>query len=161
MISGGINSTNYCFFLRKTNSIFNSKRWNKTVRNLLHAQVFASNRPIATKKDDDNEKKPTVGFFSTNTGRGLLSFLVSGAFHELIVCSVCRKLTLENFAFFTIHGLACMIESIYFHKKKPTSYTEKAIRIAGQLSFMVITGRLFLAPFLRHRFTEIIPLTYK
>ncbi|KAI9345121.1 hypothetical protein BD770DRAFT_447048 [Pilaira anomala] len=111
-----------------------SKRWNKIIRNLLHAQSIRFQPTHSNKKDDDNEKKPTVGFFSTNT---------------------------ENFAFFTIHGLACMIESIYFPKNKPTSYTEKAIRIAGQLSFLVITGRLFLAPFLRHRFTEIIPLTYK
>ncbi|KAI9252505.1 hypothetical protein EDC94DRAFT_620738 [Helicostylum pulchrum] len=133
---------------------FWSKRWNKTIRNLLHAQVFTSNH---TPKD---EKKKPVGFLSTNAGRGLLSFIVSGAFHELIICSVCRKLTLENFCFFSIHGLACMLESKYFNKKKPTTNIGKVSRIACQLGFMVLTGRLFLAPFLRHKFTEILPLTF-
>lgn len=84
---------------------------------------------------------------------------MSGAFHELIICSVCRKLTLENFCFFALHGLACMIEVKYFDYKKKPKGLARAGRIIAQLSFMTLTGRLFLAPFLRTRFTEILPLT--
>lgn len=119
------------------------------MRNLLHSLVFTK----SNKKTD--EKSTSVGFFSTPRGRGFLSFLVSGAFHELIICSVCRQLTLENFCFFTLHGLACM----FIPKKNPQGLKRVGCIIA-QLSFMIITGRLFLAPFLRTRFTEVLPLTF-
>lgn len=138
--------------------IFYSNRWNKTVRNLLHSLVF--NVPEKDLKKE-SEKKQAVGFFSTQQGRGLLSFIVSGAFHELIICSVCRKLTLENFCFFALNGVACMIEVKYFgsKKKKPITGIARVCRIMCQLSFMILTGRLFLAPFLRARFMQVLPLT--
>jgi hypothetical protein len=126
----------------------------------LHSQVFAIQAKNDTKKNDDIKKtqKPE-GFFSTKQGRGLMAFIVSGAFHELIICSVCRKVTLENFCFFTMHGLACMVEAKYFKpKQKPTGW-KRAARITLNLGFMTLTGRLFLAPFLRTRFTEILPIT--
>jgi hypothetical protein len=133
------------------------------VRNLLHNQVFTGKSTEELKKEDKIEhKKQKMGFFLTNQGRGFLAFLVSGAFHELIICSVCRKLTLENFSFFTLHGFACMLEVKYFSQNKkqdPPKGLARVGRIVAQLGFMTLTGRLFLAPFLRHRFTEILPLT--
>jgi hypothetical protein len=132
---------------------FWSHRWNITVRNLLHSQVFQPQHP---KKQDEKKER---GFFSTRQGRGLLTFLVSGAFHELIICSVCRKLTLENFCFFTFHGLACLAECTLFPHSQPRGYKRVLTNIA-LLGFMTLTGRLFLAPFLRTRFTEVLPLTF-
>lgn len=155
---------NYWIFNRFANLLtfffFFSNRWNKTVRNLLHSQVFAIQAKNDMKKDDNiKEIEKPEGFFSTNQGRGMMAFIVSGAFHELIICSVCRKVTLENFCFFTMHGLVCMMEAKYFNtKQKPTGW-KRAARIALNLGFMTLTGRLFLAPFLRTRFTEILPIT--
>lgn len=125
------------------------------MRNLLHSQVFAG------KKEKKKMIEGKKGFFSTNHGRGLLAFFVSGAFHELIICSVCRKVTLENLSFFTLHGIACMLEVKYLQKRlsREPKGIERIGRIITQLSFMTITGRLFLAPFLRYRFTEVLPLT--
>ncbi|KAL9545243.1 hypothetical protein MBANPS3_007244 [Mucor bainieri] len=138
-----------------------SNRWNKTVRNLLHSQVFSSQKERNTKKNDDPKAmKKAEGFFSTRQGRGLMAFLVSGAFHELIICSVCRKVTLENFSFFTLHGLACMLEVRCLNTKQRPVGWKRAARIALNLGFLTLTGRLFLAPFLRTRFTEILPITH-
>lgn len=141
-------------------NIFFSNRWNITVRNLLHNLVFTSSNS-EKKKDEEKLKKDQAGYFSTNASRGFMAFFVSGAFHELIICSVCRRVTLENFAFFTLHGLICTLEVKYFGnltKQKPAGW-KRVIRIAAQLSFMTLTGRLFLSPFLRTRFTEVLPLT--
>lgn len=131
---------------------------------MLHSQVFTSSKSKSVsakekEKEERKEKEKKKGFFSINQGRGLLAFLVSGAFHELIICSVCRKLTLENFSFFTLHGLVCMAEVKYFQSKEPPKGLARFGRIITQLGFMTLTGRLFLAPFLRHRFTEVLPLT--
>jgi hypothetical protein len=116
---------------------------------------------FSTDKDEKKKPKKSAGFFSTNAGRGLMTFFISGAFHELIICSVCRRVTLENLAFFTLHGLISTLEVKYFGnltKQQPTGW-KRVARIAAQLTFMTLTGRLFLAPFLRTRFTEILPLT--
>ncbi|CEG67128.1 hypothetical protein RMATCC62417_03596 [Rhizopus microsporus] len=126
---------------------FWSRRWNRHIRNLLHRQVF---RP-----DTKKEK----GFLNSPQGRGILAFAVSAAFHELIIWSVCRKITLENFCFFLLHGLACAAEVKYFNKQVPQTKLGKIGCMMGQMSFMVLTGRLFLAPFLRHRFLQPLPLT--
>ncbi|KAI8968537.1 hypothetical protein BDF20DRAFT_186961 [Mycotypha africana] len=145
---------------------FWSRRWNLIVRNLLHSQVFENySRRRGTDKDGQTSKpsqqKPQkVGFLSTRQGRGLLSFFVSGVFHELIICSVCRKLTLENLCFFCIHGIACMLEVKYYEPRRAQSQWRRVRNIALNIAFMTLTGRLFLAPFLRTRFTEVLPLTY-
>ncbi|CAO0796095.1 unnamed protein product [Mucor circinelloides] len=140
---------------------FWSNRWNKTVRNLLHSQVFSIQKETDRKKNDDIKAlQKSEGFFSTKQGRGLMAFIVSGAFHELIICSVCRKVTLENFCFFTLHGLACMLEVKYSNTKQQPTGWKRAARITFNLGFLTLTGRLFLAPFLRTRFTEILPVTH-
>lgn len=109
-------------------------------------------------KHSDNssrtQKKKT--FWSTRPGHGLLSFIVSATFHELIIMSACRKITLENFAFFTVQGIACMIEVELRQgalKQEPRGKT-RVLCIALQLLFMSITGRLFTGPFLRYHFFQ-------
>ncbi|KAI8877522.1 hypothetical protein K501DRAFT_230111, partial [Backusella circina FSU 941] len=132
-------------FLATSPIDFWSNRWNRTVRNLLHSVVFIGNR---TKQ-------------ASNATRGLMTFVVSGVFHELIIWSVCRRVTLENLCFFTLQGLACFIQSKYLPKKQqPVTGWKRAVYVAAQLSFMTLTGRLFLAPFLRHRFTQVFPITH-
>lgn len=125
---------------------FWSRRWNKHIRNALHAQIFSTEK-----------KSKKTGFFHTTQGRALLSFLASAAFHELVIWSVCRKVTLENFCFFILHGLTCAIEVKYF--KSPKSTLGKWAARSGQLCFMALTGRLFLGPFLRHKFMQPLPFT--
>jgi len=127
----------------------------------LHSQVFSIQKETDRKKNDDIKAlQKSEGFFSTKQGRGLMAFIVSGAFHELIICSVCRKVTLENFCFFTLHGLACMLEVKYSNTKQQPTGWKRAARITFNLGFLTLTGRLFLAPFLRTRFTEILPVTH-
>lgn len=96
-------------------------------------------------------------FWTSASGRGLLAFMVSGAFHELIIMSACRKMTLENFIFFTLQGIAVMLEVKLRQgalKQEPTG-KNRILCILAQLLFMSITGRLFLAPFIRcDKFSE-------
>ncbi|KAI8356755.1 hypothetical protein EDC96DRAFT_515355 [Choanephora cucurbitarum] len=128
---------------------FWSRRWNRIVRNLLHAHVF-SNKAKTTKV----QHSPRPSFWSTRQGRGLLTFVISGVFHELIIMSACRKLTLENFMFFTLQGIAVMIEVELRQgalKQQPRGKT-RIMCIAAQLLFMSVSGRLFNGPFLRYDF---------
>ncbi|KAG2234493.1 hypothetical protein INT48_004872 [Thamnidium elegans] len=95
--------------------------------------------------------KRSSSFWTTASGRGLLAFIVSGTFHEVIIMSVCRKITLENFVFFMLQGLAVMMEVKLRQgawKQEPIGMT-RVWCIGAQLLFMSITGRLFIAPFLR------------
>lgn len=118
--------------------------------------------------NDDNEydamipcKKSTAqtlplkeSFWATRSGKGLLSFIVSGVFHELIIMSTCRHITLENLVFFTLQGFAVMIEVAIRQgslKQEPAGIV-RVLCIALQLVFMSITGRLFTGPFLRYHF---------
>jgi hypothetical protein len=110
--------------------------------------------------DDSKQKnirqtnRRSLTFWSTSQGRGLLSFIISGIFHELIIMSACRRITLENLVFFTFHGIVCMIEVEIRQgalKQEPTGRT-RVLCIALQLLFMAITGRLFIGPFLRYNF---------
>lgn len=82
--------------------------------------------------------------------------MVSGLFHELIIMSACRRITLENFAFFTLQGIAVMLEVILrqgAYKAEPQGKTRYKW-MACQLLFMASTGRFFTAPFLRYNFFE-------
>lgn len=104
----------------------------------------------------DHTKKKTT-FWATRQGRGLLTFIVSGVFHELLIMSTCRRITLENFMFFTVQGLAVTIETEIRQgalKQEPTGMT-RIICILLQLLFMSITGRLFTGPFLRYNFFRV------
>lgn len=85
--------------------------------------------------------------------RGLLVFLISGTFHELLVMSMCRRMTLENFLFFGLHGLFTSLEVKLrrkFHLKEHPHGILRFLFIILNLSLFALTGRLFLAPFLRY-----------
>ncbi|KAG0739967.1 hypothetical protein G6F57_001796 [Rhizopus arrhizus] len=165
---------------------FWSRRWNRVIRNLLHTQIFLTNKhntEIAEKEDayqqDEDKKRAQAknatkkqeiqkyrlnepsqvldhlrSFFSKRHGRGLITFVVSGVFHELIIMSVCRQITFENLMFFTIQGVAVLLEVVLRHgalKQEPEGKT-RIICIAAQLLFMACTGRLFLGPYLRYAY---------
>ncbi|KAI9276351.1 hypothetical protein BY458DRAFT_505580 [Sporodiniella umbellata] len=121
---------------------FWSRRWNRYVRNELHNQVFSP---------------------SNRAGKGaqaFMAFLISASFHELIVWCVCRRVTMENFCFFVLHGFVCALEVKYFKLKQPKSKLGIGAARVCQLGFMVLTGRLFLAPYLRHPFDKPLPYTF-
>lgn len=90
--------------------------------------------------------------------RGLLVFFVSGVFHEMIIMSICRKMTLENLLFFTLHGVAVLMELTLRDRFQCKSYPKGMMRVlsvALHLVFLAATGRLFLAPFVRYDFMGI------
>lgn len=100
------------------------------------------------------KRLPKKSFWTTRQGKGLLAFIISGAFHELIIMSACRHITLENLVFFTLQGIAVMIEVELRQgnlKQEPQGIM-RVICVALQLIFMSITGRLFTGPFLRYQF---------
>lgn len=111
-------------------------------------------------KGDNDSKGPPMkqkcqkSFWSTRRGKGLLAFVISGIFHELIIMSACRRITLEHFVFFTLQGVFCMIEVDIRQgalKQEPTGKT-RVLCIALHLLLMSVFGRLFTAPLLRHNF---------
>ena len=113
------------------------------------------NEHTAQKRAKKNKQKVST-FWSTREGRGLLSFIISGIFHEMLIMSACRKITLENFAFFLIQGFAVMAEVTVRQgalKQEPKGLS-RIICIALQLFFMSLTGRLFTGPFLRYGFFQ-------
>lgn len=131
------------------------------VRNLLHTQVFTARTNVTPSKKSSkaasrlaDKQDKNNSFWSCRQGRGLLSFIISGIFHELIIMSACRRITLENLAFFTFQGLAVMLEVELRQSalKQEPQGTTRIKCIALQLLFMSLTGRLFTAPFLRYGF---------
>ncbi|CAO3631563.1 unnamed protein product [Cunninghamella blakesleeana] len=160
---------------------FWSRRWNMVVRNVFHHQIFSpennkfakaeANKKKADdiddlkksaliekkKKDDMNKKK---GFWSTNNGRGLKVFFLSGVLHELIIWSTCREITLEQLLFFLIHGVAVMLETNFTRNQRRTGLMARLICIILHLLFINLTARLFLAPFVRHDFLKPLEINY-
>ncbi|KAI9483833.1 MAG: hypothetical protein EXX96DRAFT_520448 [Benjaminiella poitrasii] len=148
---------------------FWSRRWNSVVHHLLHELVFMRNANTFQIPDSPIAKKisghgmnvmDTISYFFTRTrqGRGLMAFIVSGVFHELIIMSTCRRMTLENLAFFTLQGLFVLLEVEFVSHVKGEGRKRQIACIALQLLQMSITGRLFLGPFLRYDFLPPLPL---
>lgn len=147
------------------------------VRNIFHHQIFSpENNKFATvtavankKKDDDVVKKTLTtkhndnkkkGFWSTNNGRGLMVFFLSGVLHELIIWSTCREITFEQLLFFLIHGVAVMLETNFTRNQRRTGLKARFICIILHLLFINLTARLFLAPFIRHDFLKPLEITF-
>ncbi|KAG1468325.1 hypothetical protein G6F56_003894 [Rhizopus delemar] len=148
---------------------FWSVRWNRTVRNLLHSQVFSEGKRIEIQEEkklgyelsEDEEQEVLVIVETSKSARKRAKEQqkneeeqMSGIFHELLVMSACRKLTLENITFFLVQGVVVALEVALRQgalKQKPEGKT-RVVCIAAQLTFMMITGRLFLGPFLRYGF---------
>ncbi|CAO3633461.1 unnamed protein product [Mucor hiemalis] len=99
-------------FLSTSPRDFWSRRWNMYVNHFLHSQVFARKKPANTmekkKKDEKLVTKSDKKMHWTQSKgfKGYMSFVASGLFHEMMIMSACRKITLENFIFFLIHGFA-------------------------------------------------------
>ena len=109
---------------------------------------------IIVTHNGSTKRLPKKSFWITRQGKGLLSFIVSGIFHELIIMSACRHITLENLIFFILQGAAVMIEVELRQgnlKQEPKGII-RVVCVALQLIFMSITGRLFTGPFLRYQF---------
>ncbi|KAG2222803.1 hypothetical protein INT45_011613 [Circinella minor] len=140
-----------------------SRRWNRAVRNLLHHIIFVrsikedfTNKDTKlTKTKTENKKEQRISsFFLTKNIMGFLAFFVSGVFHELIITSMFRKMTLENLAFFTLQGIAVWIQLTIrdwatWSKQYPHGLT-RVVCVLCHLMFLSVTGRLFLAPYLRY-----------
>ncbi|KAG0174984.1 hypothetical protein DFQ30_001459 [Apophysomyces sp. BC1015] len=116
---------------------FWSRRWNMIVRRLFHRFVFTSSQT------------QTTGWLASKSSRGLLVFFISGVFHEVIVMSICRVMTLENFAFFMLQGLGALVEVKIRQRKHYPEGLERVACIVLHLLFISLTGRLFVAPYLR------------
>lgn len=105
------------------------------------------------KNDDHKETTKSQPWWASKSFSGFISFFVSGIFHEMMIMSICRRITLENFVFFILHGVAVMAE-VKFRKARGWKEDPKGIyRVCGiafNLFFFDFTGRLFVAPYLRH-----------
>ncbi|KAI8097703.1 uncharacterized protein BX664DRAFT_293393 [Halteromyces radiatus] len=144
---------------------FWSRRWNMVVRNQFHHQVF-----MPMQADMYNNKEKTTsqpihpqqkkGFWSSKNGRGLVVFMLSGVLHELIIWSTCREITLENFTFFTLHGIAVLVETSVTRKQRRTNTMELLWCRLAYFTFMTLTARLFLAPFVRHDYLTPLSITF-
>lgn len=136
---------------------FWSRRWNRVVRRQFHGQVFMP------KENMDKKDLPSRGgFWGSRNGRGLIVFMLSGVLHELILWSNSREVTLENFAFFTLHGVAVMVEAnVTRHRPRPSHTVGLWACRMTFLLFMTLTARLFVAPFLRHDFWTPLPLGFQ
>ncbi|KAI9493576.1 hypothetical protein BDB00DRAFT_367419 [Zychaea mexicana] len=145
---------------------FWSRRWNRAVRNLLHRIVFMRGKNDGCtsvmdgkkkKKQHDMKKKDsnnTLLAVGSRNIMGFMAFVVSGVFHELIIASMFRRFTLENLVFFTLHGVAVWIQLTVrdwakWSKDEPHG-ASRLICVALHLMFLAVTGRFFLAPYLRY-----------
>lgn len=104
---------------------------------------------LVTKCDKKMHWTQSKGF------KGYMSFVASGLFHEMMIMSACRKITLENFIFFLIHGFAVYLEIKVRKetnwKNEPTGLA-RLLCIISNLFFFCLSGRLFVAPYLRGDF---------
>lgn len=67
--------------------------------------------------------------------------------HECIMTLANRTLTLEQFCFFTLHGLAVYLQS--FIPLSISSNLPRFVSVVLTMLFFGCTSQLFLAPFLR------------
>lgn len=84
---------------------------------------------------------------SNLASKRLRAFIISGVMHETIMTLANRNITLEQFSFFLIHGLAVNLQSMipyYISKRVP-----KVLSIILTMMFFGCTSKLFIGPFLR------------
>ncbi|ORX47057.1 hypothetical protein DM01DRAFT_1327425 [Hesseltinella vesiculosa] len=136
---------------------FWSRRWNMVMHNTFHDKVFLKE---SDKSPIDKKRKATSSFWSSNNGRGLLVFILSGVLHEMIVCANSREVTLENTAFFLVHGVVVMLEANLLRKQPPAHWLTWTLCVLAHLVFISLTARLFLAPFIRYDFLSPLLATH-
>ncbi|KAI8137476.1 hypothetical protein BJV82DRAFT_635015 [Fennellomyces sp. T-0311] len=128
---------------------FWSRRWNAPIRNLMHMLIF-SQKSADSKKDADGDRAAAR---RSRMLRGLLVYFISGLYHELIIVCLFRQVSLENVIFFTLHGVIVLAEVVVREKtgyKQELVGWQRVVGIACTLTTLVVTGRMFLAPFLRY-----------
>ncbi|KAI8968535.1 hypothetical protein BDF20DRAFT_964692 [Mycotypha africana] len=124
-------------------------------RKLRHPQTLAEHSTYRSIEGVNAFNERWKCLWGSRRMRGLLSFIISGVFHELIIMSTCRHITLENLLFFTLQGVAVMLEletRTMIQPHEELDLRRRVPRIMLQLLFMAITGRLFTAPFLKYNF---------
>ncbi|KAI9322700.1 hypothetical protein BX666DRAFT_649674 [Dichotomocladium elegans] len=111
---------------------FWSRRWNRPVHKILHQHFF----PIDTPR-------------SQYTLRGFACFVASGLFHEVMLAALVRKVSLDQVVFFVIQGVAVLAEVKTIGQPSRKEGRQILGRRAVHFLFLALTGRLFLAPYLR------------
>lgn len=136
---------------------FWSRRWNRLVHKVFHQQLFYCKQQKVQqeqKQDMPPKRSATNILFSSPNLRGLFVFLISGVFHELLLMALVRRMTLEQVLFFMLHGLTVLGEvqltrHQLFYRDPPTDPARRVLCILVHMTFLTLTGRLFLAPYLR------------
>ncbi|KAK4520542.1 uncharacterized protein ATC70_006419 [Mucor velutinosus] len=137
-------------FLATSPKDFWNRRWNRMVKNFFRKLIFSKANTTLDTKDDDKKKKKQ-GFMSSPTAFGLLTFFISGLFHDFMIAAAAREITFELTVFFLIHGIEVALEVKYRkgkYKQDPTGITAILCNLLTVL-FFVTTGRIFLSPVLR------------
>ncbi|KAF7732308.1 hypothetical protein EC973_005204 [Apophysomyces ossiformis] len=117
------------------------RRWNMIVHRLFYRSLYAK-----------KQKTDSTGPWASPVVRCLTIFVISGVFHEVIVMSLARVMTLENLAFFILHGFGTVIDT-KLQTKSPEGWNRVACVMLYTL-FLGLTLRLFLAPYLRLEIPE-------
>lgn len=90
-------------------------------------------------------------WYTSRVIRGLFIFFVSGLFHEVMLAAVIRKVTLEQILFFTLHGVLVLMEIKLLNTtlRPDKGWMHRTICMLFNFALLVVTGRLFLAPYIR------------
>ncbi|KAI7877021.1 hypothetical protein K492DRAFT_239440 [Lichtheimia hyalospora FSU 10163] len=137
---------------------FWSRRWNLLVKTLLHEQFFATR--ISSPQQSHyhchamkSEKKTSSQrqWCNSRVLRGLFIFFVSGLFHEVMLAAVARKVTFEQILFFTLQGILVLVEIKLLDSilRPDKGWMHRTICILFNFVLLTVTGRLFLAPYIR------------
>lgn len=110
------------------------------VRNLFRKQIF-----VGKKKQ---EKEATIAL------KRLRAFFISALMHELIMTIVNRNITLEQFSFFLLQGIAVYLQSLA--PKSICDNMSTFIRRILTMLFLSSTSKLFIAPFMRYEEQRIL-----
>ncbi|KAI7852135.1 hypothetical protein BDC45DRAFT_485835 [Circinella umbellata] len=130
---------------------FWSHRWNLYMKRLFHLLIFAPEETrLIERKDDIEKNKSNV---VNQKIRGLTVFFISGIFHEILMLSLFRESTGENLLFFTMQGLSVLLEvtlrEITGYRHEVTGW-KRVVCFTGTWFNFALTGRVFIAPFLRY-----------
>lgn len=89
--------------------------------------------------------------YTSRVVRGLFIFFVSGLFHEVMLAAVVRKVTLEQILFFMLQGVLVLMEiKLLGSTLRPDKgWMHRTWCILFNFALLAVTGRLFLAPYIR------------
>lgn len=105
------------------------------MRHLLRKQVYVGVKP--------NDTEANVSL------KRLRAFFISALMHETIMTIVNRGITMEQFCFFMIQGVAVYLQRMVPVPKYVADKTPRIASIVLTMVFLSLTSKLFLCPFLR------------